>query len=125
MKSSDRGLAHVLSATRYSLQGLRCAWRYEEAFRLETIVVAVGLPLALFLARDTVEFLLLAMPLLLLILAELGNSAIEALVDRMGDGYNELSGRAKDFGSAMVFMAILMVNLSWGSILLRLFLFPG
>lgn len=123
MKSTDRGLAHVISATRYSLQGLRCAWRQEEAFRLETIVVALGLPLALWLARDTVDFLLLTMPLLLLILAELGNSAIEALVDRMGSDYHELSGRAKDFGSAMVFMAILMVNLSWGSMLLRMFVY--
>jgi len=69
------------------------------------------------LAQDIVEFLLLVIPLLLLMLAELANSAIEAIVDRLGYEADELSGRAKDMGSAMVFMAILIAGLSWCAIL--------
>jgi diacylglycerol kinase (ATP) len=83
----------------------------------------IGLPLALWLARDTVDFLLLMLPLLLLMGAELGNSAIEAVVDRIGDEHHELSGRAKDLGSAMVFMAITTVAVSWSSVCLSIFYF--
>lgn len=121
MKPTERGVAHLLLATRYSLQGLRVAWKHEESFRQEVLLMLLGLPLAVFLARNTVDFLLLAIPLILLVAAELGNSAIEALVDRVGEEYHELSGRAKDLGSAMVFMAILMVALSWGSVCLSIF----
>ena len=123
MKPTQRGFSHLLLATRYSWQGLRAAWRHEESFRQEVVVAGVGLPLALWLARDTVDFLFLVIPLLFLIGAELCNSAIEALVDRMGEEHNELSGRAKDLGSAMVFMAILMVAVSWSSIVLSVFYF--
>jgi diacylglycerol kinase (ATP) len=123
MKPTARGFSHLLLATRYSMQGLRSAWRHEESFRQEALIALLGLPLALLLARDTVDFLLLALPLLLLMLAELGNSAIEAIVDRMEEGYDELLGRAKDLGSAMVFMAIMMVGLSWSTVLLSVFYF--
>lgn len=121
MKPSERGFAHLLLATRYSMQGLRAAWRYEASFRQDVLVAAIGLPLALWLARDSVDFLFLALPLLLLLFAELANSAIEAAVDRFGDEHHELSGRAKDLGSAMVFMAILMLCLSWATVLLSRF----
>ena len=97
--------------------------RHEESFRQEVLVVLVGLPLALWLARDTVDFLLLSLPLLLLMCAELANSAIEATVDRVGEEYHELSGRAKDMGSAAVFMAIAMVVLSWSTVGLSIFYF--
>jgi diacylglycerol kinase (ATP) len=123
MKPTERGLAHLLLATRYSLQGLRSAWRHEESFRQEAMIATIGMALACWLARNTVDFVLLVLPLLLLMLAELGNSAIEALVDRMGEEHNELSGRAKDLGSAMVFMAILMVTVSWVSVSLSIFYF--
>jgi diacylglycerol kinase (ATP) len=123
MKPTERGLAHLMLATRYSYRGLRVAWRYEESFRQEVIIVMLGLPLALWLARDTVDFLLLTMPLLLLIGAELGNSAIEAVVDRIGEEHHELSGRAKDLGSAMVLMCILMVVVCWSSVGLSIFYF--
>jgi diacylglycerol kinase (ATP) len=123
MKPTERGLSHLLLATRFSMQGLRAAWRHEESFRQEVLVAVIGLPLALWLARDTTDFLLLSLPLLLLVFAELANSAIEAVVDRIGEEPHELSGRAKDFGSAMVFMAILMVGLSWTCILLARFYF--
>ena len=123
MKPTERGMAHLLLATRYSYRGLRSAWRHEESFRQEALIVLVGLPLALWLARDTVDFLLLILPLLLLMGAELGNSAIEAVVDRIGEEHHELSGRAKDLGSARVFMAIITVAVSWSSVCLSIFYF--
>jgi diacylglycerol kinase (ATP) len=117
LKPGETGLTRLVSATRYSLQGLRACWRHEAAFRQEASLALVGVPLALWLARDTVEFLLLVLPLLLLMLAELANSAIEAIVDRLGYESDELSGRAKDMGSAVVFMAILIAGTSWVTIL--------
>jgi diacylglycerol kinase (ATP) len=113
MKPGERGIPRLISATRYSWQGIRAAWRHEAAFRQEATLSIIGIPLALYLARDMVDFLFLALPLLLLMLAELANSAIEAAVDRMGSELNELSGRAKDMGSAVVFMALLIAGLSW------------
>lgn len=123
MKPTERGIAHLLLAARYSWQGLRAAWCGEESFRQEAVVVLVGVPLALWLARDTVDFLLLTLPLLLLLAAELGNSALEAVVDRIGEEHHDLSGRAKDFGSAMVFMVIMSVLLSWSGVGLSIFYF--
>ena len=123
MKPSERGFAHLLLATRYSMKGLSAAWRYEEAFRQEIVLVALGIPLALWVARDSVDFLLLVLPLLALLMAELANSAIEAVVDRIGEDFHELSGRAKDLGSAMVFMAFAIVFVSWFCVLLSVFYF--
>jgi diacylglycerol kinase (ATP) len=117
MKPGERGLSRLISATRYSLWGLRAAWQHEAAFRQETTLAAIGILLALWLARDSVDFLLLSLPLLLLLLAELANSAIESITDRIGHEEHELSGRAKDMGSAMVFIAILIAGLSWCTIL--------
>ncbi|GAB5414874.1 MAG: hypothetical protein Cons2KO_24770 [Congregibacter sp.] len=82
----------------------------------------LGLPIAIVLATDWIEFVFLVGSLLLLILAELANSAIEAVVDRTGEEYHELSGRAKDMGSAMVFMAILIVLLCWGAVIATRFI---
>jgi diacylglycerol kinase (ATP) len=123
VKPTERGIVHLLLATRYSYRGLRSAWRYEESFRQETLVIVVSVPLAMWLARDIVDFLLLTLPVLLTLAAELGNSAIEAVVDRIGEERHELSGRAKDFGSAMVFMNILVAAVSWSCVCLSIFFF--
>jgi diacylglycerol kinase (ATP) len=77
----------------------------------------VALPLAFWLSDSALQFLLLAVPLLLILLVELANSAIEAIVDRFGEEYHELSGRAKDMGSAMVFVSLSIAALSWFSVL--------
>lgn len=122
MKSGEKGLRRIISATRYSWQGLRAAWRHEAAFRQEAMLAIIGFPLAAYLARDAVDFLLLVVPLLLLMLAELVNSAIEATIDRLGEEPDELSGRAKDMGSAVVFMAILIAGLSWCTLIINLLL---
>lgn len=121
MKPTERGFAHLRLATQYSVRGLRAAWQHEESFRQEVLLSMLGLPLALWLSRDMTDFLILVCSLLLLLLAELANSAIEAVVDRVGEEHHELSGRAKDLGSAMVFMAILIVLLCWGGVLVSIF----
>jgi len=113
MKTGEKGISRLISATRYSWAGMCAAWKHEAAFRQEVSVAVIGFPLALYLASDGADFLLLTLPLLLLILAELVNSAIESVVDRFGSEYNALCGRAKDMGSAVVFMAITMASLSW------------
>ncbi|MEM9254309.1 MAG: diacylglycerol kinase [Pseudomonadota bacterium] len=123
MKPGARGVARIVDATRYSMQGIRAAWQHEAAFRQEAMITVVGIPLALWLARDIVEFLLLVVPLLLMLMAELINSAIEAVVDRVGSEHDVLSGRAKDMGSAVVFMSLLIAGLSWLCILAGRFLF--
>ncbi len=123
MKPTERGIAHLLLAARYSYRGLRSAWRYEESFRQEALVIGASVPLAIWLARDIVDFLLLTLPALFTLAAELGNSAIEAVVDRIGEEHHDLSGRAKDFGSAMVFMNILAATISWSCVCLSVFFF--
>jgi diacylglycerol kinase (ATP) len=107
------GLRRIINAGGYSLAGFRACWRHEAAFRQELMGLVPLLPLALYLGRSGVERALLAGSLLLVPLVELLNSAIEAVVDRVGNEHHELSGRAKDVGSAAVFLAIAMVLVIW------------
>jgi diacylglycerol kinase (ATP) len=120
-KPGTRGLTHILQAARYSMQGLKAAITHEEAFRLELMAMVVLLPLAIWLGQGAVERALLVGSLLLVLLVELTNSALEAVVDRVGVEHHELSGRAKDIGSAAVFIALLNVIAVWGSILYERF----
>ena len=117
MKPGKTGIARILDATKYSWLGFCAAFKHESAFRQELALAAIGIPLAAWLAQDATQFLFLSVPLLLLLLAELANSAIEAVVDRIGSEHHELSGRAKDMGSATVFMALTIVTLCWVTIL--------
>jgi diacylglycerol kinase (ATP) len=107
------GLRRIINAGGYSLAGFRACWRHEAAFRQELMGLVPLLPLALYLGRSGVERALLAGSLLLVPLVELLNSAIEAVVDRVGNEHHELSGRAKDVGSAAVFLAIAMAVVIW------------
>jgi diacylglycerol kinase (ATP) len=109
--------ARILMATRWSLQGLRAAWLHESSFRLEVYLLAVLAPLALWLGNDGVERALLLGSCLLVLALELLNSAIEAVIGRYGDEHHELAGRAKDMGSAAVFVAMMNVLLVWGLVL--------
>ncbi len=118
MKPGDTGLQRIIKATGYSWQGLRAAWQHEAAFRQELIACIVLLPLAFSLAPGKLELLLLLGSLFLVLICEILNSAIEAVVDRLGDDYHELSGRAKDMGSAAVFLALTCSTIIWLSILL-------
>ena len=99
------------------MKGLRAAWRHEASFRLEAMLAVVLVPLGLWLGEGGVEKLLLVLGPLLVLSAELLNSAIEAVVDKVSPEFNELAGRAKDMGSAAVFVLLVLVALSWALIL--------
>lgn len=110
---SKGGLSRLGGALRYSAQGLGAAFRYEAAFRQELAVVAVLLPLAIWIADDVVEAVLLVGPLFLILIVELLNSAIEAIADSVTLKPHPLIGRAKDFGSAAVMISIVLTALIW------------
>ena len=110
--------ARVLKAAVWSWQGLRAAWLHESSFRLEVyLLVLVLAPLALWLGQTAVERVLMIGSGLLVLSAELINSAIEAVIERYGAEFHELAGRAKDMGSAAVFVLMMNVLLCWGLIL--------
>jgi len=111
--SGNTGISRIIRATRYSWQGLRAAYRHEEAFRQETWLCALLVPLGLYLGDGGLEKALLVASVLLLPLVEILNSALEAVVDRVGEEQHELSGRAKDMGSAAVALAILLTSVTW------------
>lgn len=116
-KSFTRGFKRIVWAARFSGRGLRFALLQESAFQQECLLVLAAIPLSLWLGHTKVERALLLGSVLLLLVVELINSAIEATVDRFGDELHELSARAKDLGSAAVFMTILLAACTWGLIL--------
>lgn len=107
------GMRRIINAWGYSLAGFRSCFRHEAAFRQELALLIPLLPLALYLGETGVERALLILSALLIPLAELFNSAIETVVDRFGGSQHELSGRAKDIGSAAVFLTILITLITW------------
>lgn len=111
-----RGLRRLIAATGFSLAGLSTAWRSEEAFRIEAVLAIVMLPAAAWLGTTTVERLLLAGSVLLVLIVELLNTAVEYTVDRISTDHNALSGRAKDLGSAAVMLSLALVVLTWAGI---------
>ncbi|MFL6591489.1 MAG: diacylglycerol kinase [Luteimonas sp.] len=112
-----RGPRRILLATKWSLQGLRFAWLYESSFRLEVYLLAVLGPLGLWLGQNGIERVLLVGSGLLVLGVELLNSAIEAVIERYGAEHHELAGRAKDMGSAAVFVLMINVVMTWALIL--------
>ena len=115
-KPGYQGLTRIIKAAGYSAKGFRAAWKYESAFRQEVILTATLIPLAFLLGRNPVEVSLLIASLLLVVIVELLNSGIEAVVDRIGDEPHQLSGRAKDLGSAAVFVALILTLVLWVSV---------
>ena len=113
-----RGPRRIFSAFLWSLQGLRAAWLHESSFRLEVVAFCVLGPLGLWLGQSGVERALLVGSLLLVMSIELLNSAVEAVIERYGAEFHELAGRAKDMGSAAVFVLMLNVLLVWACILI-------
>ena len=114
MKPGKSGFARLVDATGYSMKGLKACFRTEAAFRQELALTLVLFPLSFWVAGNVVEWLLLVAPLILLLIVELLNSAVEATIDRIGDEKHELSGRAKDMGSAAVLLSLLLIGLTWG-----------
>lgn len=113
----SQGLKRLWLATGHSLRGLRLSYSSEAAFRQEVWLAVVLLPLAFFLGESAVERAMLAGSVLVLLIVELLNTAIEAVVDRIGLERHALSGFAKDAGSAAVMLTLALVALTWGLIL--------
>jgi len=107
------GIQRIINAAGYSWLGFKAAFKHEAAFRQELLLLLIGTPLSLYLTSDGVERSLMIGSLLLVLMVELLNSAIEAVVDRFGDEQHELSGRAKDIASAAVFVSLVNVGLIW------------
>ncbi|MEQ8205974.1 MAG: diacylglycerol kinase [Woeseia sp.] len=117
-KPGYTGLRRIVHAAHFSALGLQQAWRYEAAFRQELALTAVLGPVAVWLGESPLETLLLIAPLILLLIVELLNSAVEAVVDRVGHEHHALSGRAKDMGSAAVLLSVGLLIAVWVTVLL-------
>ncbi|UCG98682.1 MAG: diacylglycerol kinase [Burkholderiales bacterium] len=113
----QRGLRRVLLATGYSIDGLKAAWRHEDAFRQELILAAIMVPLALWLPLTLLERILLIAVVVLVLIVELLNTAIEAAIDRDSLEINPLGKRAKDYGSAAVMLSLLLAGGTWAAVL--------
>ncbi|GHT97082.1 diacylglycerol kinase [Betaproteobacteria bacterium] len=115
---SKPGLGRLINALKYSAKGFKAAWQHEAAFRQELALVIVALPLGLYLGKTGMERALLVGSLLTILLTELLNSAIEAIVDKTSPEFHDLAGRAKDLGSAAVFVSLTLAAAVWGFVLL-------
>lgn len=115
-KPGKTGVSRIVDAFGYSKRGFAAAWRYEAAFRQEVVLAAGLLPAALWVGTTTIERLLLVASVFWVLMAELANSAIEAAIDRTGDELHVLSGRAKDMGSALVLVSLILLAIIWLSL---------
>jgi diacylglycerol kinase (ATP) len=117
MKPGLTGINRIIKASGHSMRGIRDAWRFEAAFRQNSTLSVVLFLVAFWLAESVLEWLVLIMPLFLLIIVELLNSAVENAIDRIGPELHELSGRAKDMASAAVFFCLILISVIWLSII--------
>lgn len=115
-KPGKKGISRIIDAFGYSMKGFVAAWRFEAAFRQEVTLAVVLFPAAFWLAQTHVELILLLASLFWVLMAELANSAVEAAIDRTGDEHHVLSARAKDIGSALVLVSLVLLALVWGLI---------
>lgn len=118
---SKSGLRRIFSAFFYSVDGFRAAWRNEHAFRQELVLVIIGIIVALILPVSAFEKLMMIAVLLQILVVELINSAIEAVVDRVSLERHRLSKNAKDFGSAAVLLTLIMAIATWAVVLINRF----
>ena len=117
MANQATGLTRIIKAAGYSYKGLSAAWQHEAAFRQELVVTLLAIILAVWLDVGAIARILLIGSVALVMIVEILNSAIEAVVDRIGSEHHELSGRAKDMGSAAVSLAIVLARFGWGTVL--------
>ncbi|AXH63031.1 MULTISPECIES: diacylglycerol kinase [Providencia] len=117
MASQVKGFTRVIKAAGYSLKGLKAAWVNEAAFRQESVAAIIAIFIAFYLDISYIDRILLVSSVVLVAIVELLNSAVEAVVDRIGSEYHELSGRAKDIGSAAVFVSIGLALFIWALVL--------
>lgn len=116
-KPGETGIKRIISATGYSIKGLKSCWKAEAAFRQEVMGAVVLLPLAFYLGENGIEIALLVLTCMLVLIVELLNSSVEAAIDRIGPEYHALSGQAKDIGSAAVMLSIGTLIVVWGLVL--------
>ncbi|GGD37667.1 diacylglycerol kinase [Franconibacter pulveris 1160] len=117
MANNTTGLTRIIKAAGYSWKGISAAWRNEAAFRQEGVATILAIVIACWLDVDPITRVLLIGSVLLVMIVEILNSAIEAVVDRIGPEFHELSGRAKDMGSAAVLLAIILALITWVTLL--------
>ncbi|MEM7079499.1 MAG: diacylglycerol kinase [Pseudomonadota bacterium] len=120
-KPGDTGLTRVIKAARYSWQGFRAAWNHESAFRQECTLGLIMLPLAFLVGQSMFQVALLIAVLAVVLITELLNSAVEAVVDRVGHEHHDLAGQAKDMGSAAVFVSLALVVTVWTMVVIKNF----
>lgn len=113
MKPGKTGLARIIDATFYSFKGFKYAWKNEAAFRQEVILAVILIPLGFWLGQNATQISLLIGSCIVVLVVEVLNTAIEAVVDRIGDEYHKLAGSAKDLGSAAVMLSLIMTLLIW------------
>ena len=113
-----KGLKRIINAAFYSYAGFKAVWKHEEAFRQELLLLLITAPLALWLTVNNIERLLLIGSIVFVLVVELLNSAVETAIDRIGPEHHELSGRAKDIGSAAVMLSLALAALTWSLILI-------
>lgn len=114
-----KGFKRLINACFFSAAGFKATWQHEEAFRQEVLLFVVTTPLAIWLGETQIEKILLIGSIVLVLLVELLNSAVEAVVDRVGFEHHELSGRAKDIGSAAVMLSLVWAAVTWALILIK------
>lgn len=114
MKPGKTGIRRIINATGYSIAGLRATFQHEAAFRQECLLTIVMLPMAFVLGQSVVEWAVLIGPLFVVLIVEVLNSAIEAIVDKTSPDHHPLAGRAKDMGSAAVMLSLGLLFLVWG-----------
>ncbi|TDO97181.1 diacylglycerol kinase [Marinomonas balearica] len=117
-KPGKTGFERVMDASKYSCQGLKAQWHHEAAFRQEVGLFLLAVPLALWLGDSALEIALMIFSISLILIVETLNSSVEAIVDRISHEHHELSGRAKDLGSAAVMLAVIQAAVVWGLIVL-------
>ena len=116
-KPGNTGITRITKAFGFSMKGLRASWKHESAFRQEAVLAIILVPLAFWLARTPAELMILLMTLFIVVITEVLNSAVEAVVDRVSEDHHKLAGRAKDMGSAAVFLSLTMTVIIWGVLL--------
>lgn len=122
-KPGNTGIKRIVKATGYSIQGLKAAFKHEAAIRQELGLLVFAIVLVSLFDVTMVERILMLGVVVLVLIVELLNSAVEAVVDRIGVEYHELSGRAKDIGSAAVLVALGFAGFTWAYILASHYLF--
>lgn len=116
-----RGIKQIFNAAKWSMQGLHATFKYEASFRLEFYLAVILIPLAVYLSQTVLQQWLLISCIIFVLILEIINSSIEAVVDMVcGEKYHDLAKRAKDMGSAAVFLGQMLVLFTWGTVLYQI-----